>query len=166
SRSGTIEIAQVENFEWRQPVYNLEIHTEHVYEIGNAGILVHNTGGDGCPVNAPRDGIDYPLKRPDGVSDADWQKKLDALNQGAAEGQAKVVHKPVRDGKAQRQARQLGQIEAGHDADHGLDLQFGGDDTIDEIISTQSRVNRSVGAQGRGRLQHPDGTPIKRFTEE
>jgi hypothetical protein len=114
----------------------------------------------------PGDGIDYPLKRPDGVSDAAWQKKLDALNQGASSGRAKVVHKPVRTGAAQKQARKSGQIEPGHDADHGLDLQYGGSDTIDEIISTQKRVNRSVGAQGRRRLQYPDGTPIRQFLEE
>ncbi|MCO8123571.1 HINT domain-containing protein [Stieleria sp. TO1_6] len=58
SRSGTIEIVQVENFEWRQPVYNLEIHTEHVYEIGNAGILVHNAGLDDCGGVAPGSKID------------------------------------------------------------------------------------------------------------
>ncbi|MCA9139944.1 MAG: hypothetical protein KDB00_24395, partial [Planctomycetales bacterium] len=52
SRSGTIEILRVESFEWRQPVYNLEIHAENVYEIGNAGILVHNTGVNDCPGNA------------------------------------------------------------------------------------------------------------------
>jgi hypothetical protein len=29
-------------------VYNLEVHGEHVYEVGNASILVHNSGPDDC----------------------------------------------------------------------------------------------------------------------
>ena len=115
---------------------------------------------------APKSGVEITLKRPAGVTDAQWQKKLDALNAGAAEGRAQVVHRPVRTGTAQRQARAEGRISAGDDADHALDLQFGGKDTPAEIISTNSTVNRSVGAQGRQRLRHPDGTPINRFREE
>ena len=40
-------------------------------------------------VDAPSNAIEYKLKRPEGVSDADWQKKMDALNKGAAEGARK-----------------------------------------------------------------------------
>ena len=109
--------------------------------------------------------ITYTLKRPPGVSDADWQAKLAALNKGAEEGRAKVVYDPVRNGAAQAQARRQGLIQPGHDADHGLDLQFGGQDTLSEIISTNSSVNRSVGAQGKQRIKYPDGTPIKKFEE-
>jgi hypothetical protein len=29
-----------------QPVYNLEIHGEHVYQVGELGVLVHNAGAD------------------------------------------------------------------------------------------------------------------------
>ncbi|WP_009961005.1 RHS repeat-associated core domain-containing protein [Verrucomicrobium spinosum] len=115
---------------------------------------------------ATKGGIDYPLKKPPGVSDADWNAKLAAMNEQAAAGKAKVVHSPVRDGKAQKQARQQGMIEDGHDADHALDLQFGGADDIGNIRSTPSRVNRSVGGQGQGRKQHPDGTPIDRFVDD
>ena len=111
-------------------------------------------------------GIEYTLKRPPGVTDVQWQKKLDALNAGAAEGRAKVVHHPVRSGAAQRQARAEGRIAPGDEADHGLDLQFGGRDVPEEIISTNKTVNRSVGGQGRERLRHPDGTPIKCFKED
>ena len=116
--------------------------------------------------DAVDDGIDISLKRPPGVTDAQWQKKLDALNTASAEGRAKVVRTPSRSGRAQRQARREGRVEAGDDADHGLDLQFGGEDTVEEIISTNPTVNRSVGGQGRQRLQHPDGTPIRSFKEK
>jgi len=44
-----------------------------------------------------------------------------------------------------------------------LDLQFGGSDTIDEIVSTNITVNRSVGGQGQRRMKFPDATPINQF---
>jgi plasmid stabilization system protein ParE len=47
-----------------------------------------------------------------------------------------------------------------------LDLQFGGKDAPENIISTPCGVNCSVGAQGKQRLQYPDGTKIKRFISE
>jgi hypothetical protein len=31
-----------------QPVYNLEIHGEHVYQVGELGVLVHNATSDDC----------------------------------------------------------------------------------------------------------------------
>ena len=73
---------------------------------------------------------------------------------------------PRRELVKHRSSAKDGIIENGHDADHGLDLQYGGTDSLDEIISTQSRVNRSVGGQGKARMNYPDGTPIKRFVEE
>lgn len=117
-------------------------------------------------VQAPVRGVEITLKRPPGVTDAQWQSKLDALNAAAAEGRAKVVHQPVRSGAAQRQARAEGRISPGDDADHALDLQFGGQDVSEEIISTNSTVNRSVGAQGHQRLRHPDGMPITCFKDD
>jgi hypothetical protein len=39
-----------------EPVYNLEIHGEHVYQVGELGVLVHNGNPADCPlesVNAP-----------------------------------------------------------------------------------------------------------------
>ena len=84
-------------------------------------------------------------------------------NEGAANGKAKVVYNPERSGVAQREARAAGKIKQGHDADHGLDLQFDGDDLRSNITSTPSRINRSVGGQGNRRFQYPDGTPIKEF---
>lgn len=81
-------------------------------------------------------------------------------------GNARIVYDPVRGGRAQREARHQGMIQDGHDADHALDLQFGGKDELGNIRSTPSRVNRSVGGQGNGRRRHPDGTPIRRFIED
>jgi hypothetical protein len=86
------------------------------------------------------------------------------LKKAAADGQARVVHNPKRDGKAQREARAAGEIEEGHDADHGLDLQYGGADTRENIVSTPQRINRSIGGQ-RGGRDVPDGTPIEDFEE-
>ena len=111
-------------------------------------------------------GADITLKRPDGVSDEDWEAKLRILNEAAEQGRARVVHSPTRTGTAQRQARREGRIKPGHDADHGLDLQFGGEDSPGNIVSTPTRVNRSVGGQGQQRLQHPEGTRIDNFLEE
>jgi len=103
------------------------------------------------------------LKKPANVSQKDWDAKLAHLNAAAKKGKAKVVHHPERDGKAQRDARAAGEIQAGHDADHALDLQFGGQDARSNIVSTNSSVNRSVGSQGKQRMQFPDGTPIRGF---
>ena len=32
-----------------QPVYNIEVHGEHVYQVGELGVLVHNS----CPIKGP-----------------------------------------------------------------------------------------------------------------
>jgi hypothetical protein len=162
TRSGTVGVASVGRRPGNCPVFNLEIGEVHQYFVSELEVLAHNGSAD---VNATG-GIEYSLKRPSGVTDAQWEAKLNALNKGAAEGRAKVVYQPTRTGAAQREARDLGLISDGDDADHGLDLQYGGDDTIDEIQSTNSRVNRSVGAQGRARKNYPDGTAITRFVVE
>ncbi|MCO8125235.1 hypothetical protein NHH03_26090 [Stieleria sp. TO1_6] len=47
TRCGKIAIDSVETFAYRGSVYNLEVHTEHVYEIGELGVLVHN-GTESC----------------------------------------------------------------------------------------------------------------------
>jgi hypothetical protein len=35
-----------------QPVYNIEVHGEHVYQVGELGVLVHNSCFDDAPVSA------------------------------------------------------------------------------------------------------------------
>jgi hypothetical protein len=34
-----------------QPVYNLEVHGEHVYQVGQLGVVVHNAGADNYEVS-------------------------------------------------------------------------------------------------------------------
>jgi deoxycytidylate deaminase len=46
-----------------EPVYNLEIHGEHVYQVGELGVLVHNGTPAHCPlesVNAPKGSPLFP----------------------------------------------------------------------------------------------------------
>jgi hypothetical protein len=42
-----LTITAVAHHAWGNPVYNIEVHGEHVYEIGEDGILVHNAN-DSC----------------------------------------------------------------------------------------------------------------------
>jgi len=59
-RSGPVAVAQVKRLPGSGRVYNLEIHGQHVYRVGPAGVLVHNNGGP-CP---PRgDGRPKPRSR-------------------------------------------------------------------------------------------------------
>lgn len=104
-----------------------------------------------------------------GSDPKEWKGKLDAMNAQAAQGKAKIVHEPDRTGAdaVQRKAHAQGMIKDGHDADHALDIQFGGSATNPaNIRSTAARVNRSVGSQGKRRLDYPDGTPIREFVED
>ena len=158
---GWLTVRSIHERPQQEPVYNLSVSTDRTFFVGGAAVWVHNND---CAAGGGVDGVVAELKRPSGVSDADWNAKMKKLNEGADAGDAKMVHKPTRDGKAQQAARKNGEIEAGHDADHGLDLQFGGKDTRENITSTNARVNRSVGGQGtRLRKEIPDGTKIKEF---
>ncbi len=164
----TAVVGSLNRYVGRAPVYNFLIADNHTYLVSEAGVVVHNNpcaqpaGGTGA-------GIDYKLKQPEGVSSAEWKGKMDALNEQAAAGEAKIVHEPDRPPEAlqaQRQARSSGMIQEGHHADHALDLQFGGKPGIENIRSTPARINTSVGAQGKARLSYPDGTKIRRFVDE
>ena len=48
SESGPVFVEQVEVVSSPQPVYNIEVENEHVYQIGTGGVLVHNTDPE-CP---------------------------------------------------------------------------------------------------------------------
>lgn len=48
--SGSAVVCDVERLGITAPVYNIEVHGEHVYEVGEAGWLVHNAGS--CSQNA------------------------------------------------------------------------------------------------------------------
>ena len=47
-RQGPLAVRSVEDVPGLQPVYNLEVHGEHVYEVTDAGVLVHNNTGAPC----------------------------------------------------------------------------------------------------------------------
>jgi hypothetical protein len=50
-----------------QPVYNLEVHGEHVYQVGELGVLVHNATSDDClKLVAPKGGKWKEIARRDG----------------------------------------------------------------------------------------------------
>ena len=62
-----------------QPVYNIEVHGEHVYQVGEMGVLVHNGNPADCPlesVNAPRGTThpDFPNS-----TQIEWGEGLSAL---------------------------------------------------------------------------------------
>jgi len=41
---GTPPVVRIERRPASQPVYNLEVQVDHVYDVGNCGLLVHNGG--------------------------------------------------------------------------------------------------------------------------
>jgi hypothetical protein len=46
SESGTATVLDVEIIHKPTPVYNIEVHGEHVYQVGRLGLLVHNSAED------------------------------------------------------------------------------------------------------------------------
>jgi uncharacterized protein YheU (UPF0270 family) len=140
-------------------VFNFEVDSLHNYFVGKTCVLVHNAD-DELDENGEAIII---FNQPSNANSDAVKKKLAALYKAAAEGKAKVVHNVKRDGKAQKKARQEGLINNGEDADHSLDLQFGGTDTGDNIQSLDQTVNRSIGSQGKIVKKIPNGTKIKSF---
>jgi hypothetical protein len=57
-QSGVAVVLSVTLSRVAQPVYNLEVHGEHVYQVGELGVLVHNAGEE-CELlrNAPKGGL-------------------------------------------------------------------------------------------------------------
>jgi hypothetical protein len=49
-----------------QPVYNVEVHNEHVYQVGEIGVLVHNSCFDDAPKGKYRGGLHGSTKGPVG----------------------------------------------------------------------------------------------------
>jgi len=64
---GTTKVTSITPRGPPEPVYNLEVHGEHVYHVAASGVLVHNTCGVG---NTTRLGV--PRKNP-----SDWRKLRD-----------------------------------------------------------------------------------------
>jgi hypothetical protein len=56
-----------------QPVYNLEVHGEHVYQVGELGLVVHNAGADSYDVRriAPKGLVGAPKTFTQRISDAE-----------------------------------------------------------------------------------------------
>ena len=48
TRQGPLAVRTVQDVPGLQSVYNLEVHGEHVYEVTDAGILVHNNNSAAC----------------------------------------------------------------------------------------------------------------------
>ena len=48
TRQGPLAVRTVEAVPGLQPVYNLEVHGEHVYEVTDVGVLVHNNNSAAC----------------------------------------------------------------------------------------------------------------------
>jgi filamentous hemagglutinin len=58
-----------------------------------------------------------------------------------------------------------GDVPAGSDVDHMVDLQLGGSDTVGNMWPLDSSVNRSLGAQIQQQIKNlPAGTRINRVT--
>jgi hypothetical protein len=48
TRNGPLAVRSVQDVPGLQPVYNLEVHGEHVYEVTDVGVLVHNNAEADC----------------------------------------------------------------------------------------------------------------------
>ena len=63
------------------PVFNLEIHGEHVYQVTTQGVLVHNAGGLGEPCKVAASGVFGQLQRKfDELAEAQLLPKYRALD--------------------------------------------------------------------------------------
>jgi len=92
-------------------------------------------------------------------------QKVEALNKAAQNGGLSVVKKPQRSSTSARTRYESqngqGSVGQGNDADHIVELQLGGADTIDNVAPLNSSVNRSVGAQIQQQIKNqPAGTKV------
>jgi hypothetical protein len=110
-------------------------------------------------------GVDLALKFKPGWSAAQQAEalaKAQILNDADT-----VVLQTMRGGTSARTMfkRAGGQVPAGHDVDHMVDLQLGGSDTVINMWPLDSSVNRSLGAQIQQQIKNlPAGTRINRVT--
>lgn len=112
-----------------------------------------------------RTGVDLALKYKPGWSatqQADALAKTQILSDADT-----VVLQMTRGGTSARTMfkRAGGEVPAGNDVDHMVDLQLGGSDTIGNMWPLDSSVNRSLGAQIQQQIKNmPAGTRINRVT--
>lgn len=90
---------------------------------------------------------------------------MQALNQAAEKRELSVVKNPQRSSTNARKRYEAengqGSIGQGNDADHTIELQLGGSDTVDNIKPLNSSVNRSIGSQIQQQIKDkPAGTKV------
>ena len=79
---GDVRIESIEQLGTQERVYNLEIHSEHVFRVASSGLLVHNSSGAEAPKgtrsrydDVTTAGSRYPNRATD-VSKANFEKNL------------------------------------------------------------------------------------------
>jgi hypothetical protein len=92
-------------------------------------------------------------------------QKVEALNKAAQNGDLSVVKKPQCSSTGARSRYESqngkGSVGQGNDADHTIELQLGGSDTVGNLAPLNSSVNRSVGAQIQQQIKNkPAGTKV------
>ena len=146
------KVLAVKPLEGLQTVYNFEVDGDHDYYVGKSGVLVHNA-------------LLCNLKYKPG-----WTAEQNAAADAklAAYKDSNLVKSPVvRSGTsaARRFAAAGNDIPPGSDVDHIIDLQLGGTDTISNMQTLDSSVNRSLGRQIQQAIQDLDiGTVIDGVT--
>ena len=115
-------VTHVESFTKRpepEPVYNLEVEGDHVYRVGESGVLVHNSSAPDCPASRVKDALTdslgnspfcvpsrghhiFPVSEfdsPLGLKLCEWGIKLDSADNGVwlpycdYEGRTASVHR-------------------------------------------------------------------------
>ena len=142
-------------------VYNFEVAGLHDYFVSATAtdslVLSHNmcrkTGG----------GVDLNLKYKPGWTDA--QRAAADAKAAALTNADTVVTVPKRSGTMQSRYRNEQGLGRGTDADHTVDLQLGGTDTLSNMSGLDSSVNRSLGSQINHQIKDlPSGTRINNVT--
>ena len=81
SRDGSLQVIRVTPLHELQPVYNIEVHGEHVYHVTASGVLVHNNTADDCARL-----VALRLKIGEGLASADEIAEATALEKKLADG--------------------------------------------------------------------------------
>ena len=126
-----------------------------------ADSLVSTGGEEALTATATsRAGVDLTLKYKPGWS-ASQRAAADAKAAALTEADTTVVKSPAREGSAQAKYRKAAGLDSNTDADHIVDLQLGGKDSIDNVQGLDKSVNRSLGAQIHHQTQDlKEGTVI------
>ena len=117
------------------------------------------------PLGLSSDDCDLTLKYKEDWTDAQ-KAAADRKAQALTEADTVVTRNYERGGSTQRQYRNDNNLAGtGNDADHIVELQLGGSDTMDNMTSLDKSVNRSFGSQIRHQIKDlPEGTQIGSVT--